>query len=142
MSHKIIKHAFFLEAYINFASGLCMMLKPVYVTEGLLGRSSQEDAATLEMVRWFGVMVFAFGFHLLYRTLCTNIWKQTKVVFQSFLIGDVAFTYCATRWTVQNHIYTNSAIFNILFSLTLCVFRILALINPKRFGFDNSKVKD
>ena len=142
MMHKIIKNAFFLEAYINFASGLLMVFKPVSVTEGLLGRSGQEDEATLEMIRWFGVMVFAFGFNLLYRTLCNNKWEQTKVVFQSFLISDVVFTYCAVRWTVKNHIYTNTAIFNVLFSLTLCVFRIFALMNPKWHGFDDGRKKD
>ena len=89
MFNKIAKNFFYLEAYINFASGLAMIAKPMSVTESLLG-STNEDENTLEMIRWFGVMVFAFGFYLLHQTLNRNQWDQTKVVFQSFLI-DVSY---------------------------------------------------
>ena len=144
MFNKIAKNFFYLEAYINFASGLAMIAQPMSVTESLLG-STNEDENTLEMIRWFGVMVFAFGFYLLHQTLNRNQWDQTKVVFQSFLIGDVAFTFNAARWSVEHEIYNYGAIFNILFSLSLGVFRIFALSNPKYHGFlndDKGKKKD
>ena len=63
------------ESYVNAASGLAMVIKPILVTESLLGQVN-EDEATLEMIRWFGVMVFAFGFAMLYRTLRNNHWSQ------------------------------------------------------------------
>ena len=131
---KVVKSFFYLESYVNAASGLAMVIKPILVTESLLGQVN-EDEATLEMIRWFGVMVFAFGFAMLYRTLRNNHWSQTKIVFESFLIGDIAFTFNAARWSVEHEIYTVGAIFNILFSLSLGICRVLALSDPKYHGF-------
>ena len=40
MFNKIAKNFFYLEAYINFASGLAMIAKPMSVTESLLGSNA------------------------------------------------------------------------------------------------------
>ena len=136
------KYFFYLEACVNFFSGIVMIIFPAMVLPGLLGIDGDNiPDSTLEMTRWFGVMVFGFGSILLGRTLLKGpaAWETlTKLLFQCFLVSDFAFCFAAISWSHRKNVWTTDACFNITFSSVLLLFRVVGLSFPEKCGFKNS----
>ena len=123
------------------------MVLPNMILPGLLGldKKNKIPDSSLEMARWFGVMVFGFGSILLGRTLLKGptVWESlTKVLFECFLVTDAAFCFIALNWSIRKDVWTMDACFNITFSSLLLLFRIMALSFPEKCGFKSTnKVK-
>ena len=127
---------FFVEATVNAFSGVTMIVAPQVVCPSLLGAVTT-DPLVLEMIRWFGIMILAFGSLLLFKILKANQWYLSKPVFEAFLLGDLLFTGASIRWSFAQSIWTLGSVFNIVFSGLLLFCRILALRSPVYHGFSS-----
>ena len=126
----IVRNLFLLEAFVNFFSGPLMVAAPGMVMRDLLVGSESGlpplSKEALEVSRWFGCMIFAFGSVHLYRSLHADP-RTLRLTLESFLVGDVLYTGASTYWAVRMSIWTPAMIFNVVFSVILGMARVAAL---------------
>lgn len=126
-----LKFVFYFEALINTASLIMCIFFPIY----FLGQFSSDAVATVgvEIVRWYGILLFVITFILVGVLIKENI-EAVKIVLLGYLIGDFAQIGASIYLAIILNTWSFAVIFAITVTVVLIIFRIIALAKPDYLG--------
>ena len=117
---------------INIPSFILCLVFPVVFIEQLGGVSS--GGMELDLVRWYGVVLFVLTF-ILGKALWDKNLSALRIIFMGYAIGDLI--QLLVTWKMADHLsgWNFSLIFTAILSLLLFTARMLSLKNQTRLGF-------
>ncbi|MHA1126071.1 MAG: hypothetical protein ACTSO7_11230 [Candidatus Heimdallarchaeota archaeon] len=126
-----LKFIFYLEALVNSATLIMCIFFPVY----FLGQFSSDTVPIVgvEIVRWYGILLFVITFILVGVLIKENL-EAVKIVLLGYLIGDFAQIGVTLYLALTLKSWSFAVIFAIVITVLLIVFRILALAKPEYLG--------
>lgn len=132
-----LKFVFYFEALINCASLIMCIFFPVY----FLGQFSPEAVVTvgIEIVRWYGILLFVLTFILVGVLLKGNL-EAVKIVLLGYLIGDFAQIGASIYLALILNSWSFAIIFAIVVTVVLIVFRIIVLAKPDYLGIKGKNI--
>ena len=127
-----LKYIFYTEFLINIPSFiLCLFLPAVFIAQisGMEG-----DLLSLDIVRWYGVLLFVLTF-ILGKALLEKDISGLRTILSGYAIGDLL--QIAVTWTMVSHVggWNFSLGFTAALSVILFTARIAVLQDDRRLGF-------